>query len=86
MATEVMKGGFSAGALSSSKSERSPFPALSIDPEEVISLRALKAFVRNLRPDHPLRIVLLGEPDEMSRYEYGSKLMGWIRLAHCAKD
>jgi hypothetical protein len=82
----VIKREFSAGALSPSKSERSPFPLPSNGPEEAISLRGLKSFAQNLRPDHPLRIVLLGEPDEMSRSEYGSKLMGWIRLAHCAKD
>jgi hypothetical protein len=86
MATGVMKGGLSAGALSSSKSERPPFPSFEIAPEEVISLRSLKSLAKNMRPDHPLRIVLLGEPDEMSRSEYGSKLMSWIRLAHCAKE
>jgi hypothetical protein len=86
MATGVIKGGLPAGPPPSDESERSPFAAPPIDSGEVISLRSLKAFAQNLRPDHPLRIVLLGEPDEMSRSEYGSKLMGWVRLAHCAKE
>ena len=54
--------------------------------EDVISLLAIKSAIRGLRSDHPLRIVLMGEPDEMTRAEYASKLMGWVRLAYCAKD
>ncbi|MDA4131737.1 MAG: hypothetical protein OK454_01240, partial [Thaumarchaeota archaeon] len=58
--------------------------ALPSDPE-IISLRPVKEVVRSLTPDHPLRIVLLGEPDEMPRAEYGAKLMGWFRLLHSLK-
>lgn len=33
-----------------------------------------------LAPAHPLRILLLGEPDEMSVSEFASKVGGWLRL------
>jgi hypothetical protein len=52
---------------------------------EVISMWPIKEAIRGLSPDPPLRIVLMGEPDEMPRTEYGTKLMGWLRLLHAEK-
>jgi hypothetical protein len=46
----------------------------------MISLRPLKEFVQQLNPDHPLRVVLMSEPDEMDRAEYCVKLTVWLRL------
>ncbi len=48
--------------------------------ERQIDLRALKALVRTLVPTHPLRILMLGEPNEISREEYVAKVAGWFRL------
>lgn len=47
---------------------------------EPVSLRPLKELVRKLSPSHPLRILLLGEPDSMPRAEFSSKIGGWLRL------
>jgi len=33
-----------------------------------------------LEPTHPFRILLLGEPDQISREEYATKVVGWYRL------
>ncbi len=49
---------------------------------EWVSLRPIKDLVGRLDQNHPLRILLLGEPDEMLRWEYGSKLSGWLRLLY----
>jgi hypothetical protein len=65
---------------------RPPLPFPSEPDDEMISLRAVKQYVRGLRANHPLRVVLMGEPDEMTRAEFASKLLGWVRLAYCAKD
>jgi hypothetical protein len=65
---------------------RTPSPSPAASGDEMISLRDVKRAIRGLRADHPLRIVLLGEPDEMPRAEFASKLLGWVRLAYCAKD
>ena len=46
----------------------------------VISLRPLKDVVEKLKPDHPLRILLTGEPDEIPCGEYLAKVSGWYRL------
>jgi hypothetical protein len=45
-----------------------------------VSLRPLKEFVQRLSPDHPLRVVLMEEPDEIDRTEYCVKLAIWLRL------
>jgi hypothetical protein len=63
-----------------------PIPAWSPshDPERVpegkVSLRPVKQFVRSLEPAHPLRVVVISEPDEMDRSEYLIKLAVWLRL------
>jgi hypothetical protein len=77
---------FPSDAAPSSTASRSPPPLPEGSEGETISLRPIKDAVRRLNADHPLRIVLQGEPDEMSRLEFGLKLMGWLRLAHCAKE
>ena len=46
----------------------------------MISLREMKAMAKALDPAHPFRVVILGEPDEIPRSEYASKLPGWFRL------
>jgi len=51
----------------------------------MISLRPIKGLIQTLGQDHPIRIVLLGEPDEMPRWEYEAKVMGWIRLLYGVK-
>ena len=46
----------------------------------MVSLRELKAMAQGLPSSHLFRILLLGEPDEIPRREYGLKLVGWFRL------
>ena len=46
----------------------------------VVDLRPLKQTAEEFGPSHPLRILLAGEPDEILRDEYYSKLPGWFRL------
>ena len=46
----------------------------------MVSLREMKAMAQTLDPSHPLRILVLGEPDEIPREEYGAKVVGWFRL------
>jgi len=46
----------------------------------MVSLREMKAMAQSLEPSHPFRILILGEPDEMPRDEYSSKVVGWFRL------
>ena len=58
-----------------------------VDPRAVmISLQAMKTLAVNYPVDHPLRILLAGEPDEISRDEYVSKLPGWFRLVRSRED
>jgi hypothetical protein len=40
----------------------------------------MKAMAQSLEPFHPLRILVLGEPDEIPRSEYANKVVGWFRL------
>ncbi|MGD0588576.1 MAG: hypothetical protein ABSA63_07290 [Thermoplasmata archaeon] len=46
----------------------------------MVSLREIKAMAENLGPSHPLRILVLGEPDDIPRHEYANKVVGWFRL------
>jgi hypothetical protein len=46
----------------------------------MVSLRQMKAMAQALEPSHPLRILVLGEPDEIPRHEYANKVVGWFRL------
>lgn len=52
---------------------------------ERVSLCQIKELVGQLERDHPMRIMILGEPDEMPRSEYGSKVLGRIPLLHLEK-
>ncbi len=40
----------------------------------------MKEFAQKLSANHPLRIVLMGEPDEIGRGEFLVKLTVWLRL------
>lgn len=46
----------------------------------MVSLREMKGMAQSLSPSHPLRILILGEPDEIPRQEYANKVVGWFRL------
>lgn len=46
----------------------------------MVSLREMKAMAQSLDPSHPLRVLLSGEPDEIPRQEYATKVVGWFRL------
>ncbi len=79
--SSVAMGGTSARARSLAASEVS-LPAAP-PPAAVharVSLRSLKDLVGRLAPDHPLRILIAGEPDEMPQPEFASKVVGWYRL------
>ena len=59
---------------------RAPPPRSPRHGDAPVSLRPLKEFVQRLSPDHPLRVVLMDEPDEIDRAEYCVKLTVWLRL------
>jgi hypothetical protein len=67
-----------AGALTSSS--RPPSLVRFAGADLMVSLREMKAMAQSLDPSHPLRILVLGEPDEMPRHEYANKVVGWFRL------
>jgi hypothetical protein len=67
-----------AGALTSSSRSSSLLRFAGADL--MVSLREMKAMAQSLDPSHPLRVLILGEPDEISRYEYATKVVGWFRL------
>ncbi len=46
----------------------------------MVSLMPVKAMAQTLDSGHPFRILILGEPDEMPRDEYATKVVGWFRL------
>ena len=46
----------------------------------LVSLRQLKSMVQGLKPSNLLRIMILGEPDEIPRNEYAIKVLSWYRL------
>ena len=45
-----------------------------------VAIRPVKDVVRRLPPSHPLRVVVLSEPDELDGNEYFVKLSVWLRL------
>lgn len=49
-------------------------------PSTMVSLRPMKAVAESFEPTHPLRVLLMGEPDEVRADEYISKVRGWFRL------
>lgn len=70
----------SSKALATANSSRPPSLEASGPRNGRISLRPVKEFARRLSQDHPLRVVLAGEPDEMDAGEYCVKLTVWLRL------
>lgn len=52
----------------------------------LVSLRGIKTASEVLRPDHPLRVLLAGEPEEIPMAEYRVKLPGWARLVRARVD
>ena len=70
-----------AGAHTIATASSSPFLVPRFDSADLmVSLRQIKAMAQGLEPTHPLRILVLGEPDEIPRQEYASKILGWYRL------
>jgi hypothetical protein len=67
-----------ADALTSSS--RAPSLVRFAGADLMVSLREMKAMAQSLDPSHPLRILVLGEPDEMPRDEYAIKIVSWYRL------
>jgi hypothetical protein len=51
-------------------------------PGGTVSIVPLKDMAERFAPDHPLRILLAGEPDNIPKDEYASKLPGWFRLMY----
>ena len=68
------------GAGAPTSSSRPPSPPRFAGADLMVSLREMKAMVQSLDPSSPLRILVLGEPDEIPRQEYASKVVGWYRL------
>ena len=57
-----------------------PLPLSSEGGTPKVSLRAMKDLVGKLGPEHPLRILIADEPDEIPQPEFASKVVGWYRL------
>jgi hypothetical protein len=69
-----------AGTQVSNTTSRVPSLLAATGRETFVSLRPIKDFVRTLRPDHPLRLVISGEPDQLAPDEFCVKLTIWLRL------
>jgi hypothetical protein len=81
MAADMAKSGDSSAALFDAESFRPPSPRRgAVTRVRTVRLVPLKEFARKLRPDHPLRIVLVEEPDEMDAAEFCVKVSVWLRL------
>ena len=74
------RGGISSGARAPPASSRSPSQPETSRPNGKVATRPLKEIVRKLPPDHPLRVVILSEPDEIDGDECFVKLTVWLRL------
>jgi hypothetical protein len=61
---------------SSSESPRSQI----VGSDPMVSLREMKTRAEALDPRHPFRVLIMGEPDEIPRREYVTKVVGWFRL------
>lgn len=53
---------------------------------ETVDLRPLKLAVGRLALRHPLRDVVLSEPDTVPFGEYAAKVLVWIKLLHFGED
>ena len=81
----MARGAFTTVARAGAHNIHSASPSPSLRPQFdsadlMVSLREMKAMAQGLDPSHPFRILLLGEPDEIPRHEYASKVVGWFRL------
>lgn len=60
-----------------------PFARLSPASSEVpggVNIRGFKDSIAHLPPSHPLKVLIAGEPDELSPTEFAAKAVGWWRL------
>ncbi len=80
VATGMARGTSISRAGAPTTSSRSPSLARFAGADLMVSLREMKAMAQGLEPSHPLRILVLGEPDEIPREEYAAKVVGWFRL------
>jgi hypothetical protein len=64
------------------ESETAPEEIYRMKVDDVtVDIRPLKTMLeQKLPPNHPLRVLVVGEPDFMPRGEYRSKLPGWFRI------
>jgi hypothetical protein len=76
----MAQGAIISKTLTTSKTSRSPSLPRFAGADLMVSLREMKAMAHNLDPAHPLRILVLGEPDEIPRQEYAAKILSWYRL------
>jgi len=76
----MVHGAMVSTAVAPMKASRPPFFPRFAGADLMVSLRELKAMAQGLDPSHPFRILILGEPDEILRGEYASKVVGWFRL------
>jgi hypothetical protein len=75
----MARGATIARAGAQTTASRAPSPRFD-GADLLVSLRDMKAMAQGLNPSHPFRILLLGEPDEIPRHEYATKVVGWFRL------
>jgi hypothetical protein len=80
MATGIMRGARSSEARAVDQPLPAPSPNGSGVVNGLVSLRRLKALVQALEPSNPVRIMVMGEPDEVPRVEYAAKVLCWYRL------
>ena len=81
MAVGMARGTSNSGAASAlTLSSRSPSPEVAPRSNGKVLTRPLKEIVRKLPPDHPLRVVVLSEPEELDGDECFVKLTVWLRL------
>ncbi len=57
-----------------------PSDGVEASTSAMVSLRPMKAVAESFVPAHPLRVLLMGEPDEVPAEEYVAKVRGWFRL------
>jgi hypothetical protein len=61
-------------------------PSQNADSDPMVSLREMKTRAEALDPRHPFRVLIMGEPDEIPRHEYVTKVVGWFRLIATSAD
>ena len=79
MVRDEARGGASKASASQLTSPSPSQPETS-RPNGKVATRPLKELVRKLPLDHPLRVVILSEPDEIDGDECFVKLTVWLRL------